>query len=84
MASTPLLFIMALVGGNLDLLLVEGIDQVIRLRDAAAPIAHEIMMQRFWLTDALMPVPLNILQQIIDLACSLAIPLHPRIVPKHV
>ena len=84
MASTSFLFIMPLAGGNVDILLIEDIDQAIRLRDAAAPIACEIMTQRFRLTDALMSVPLDILQQIIDLACSLAILLHPRIVPKHV
>ena len=62
MASTPLLFIMPLAGGNVDILLVEGIDQAVHLRDAAAPIAREVMTQRFGLTDALMPVPLDILQ----------------------
>lgn len=80
----PLLFIIPLAGGNVDILLVEGIDQAVHLRDAAAPIACEIMTQRFRLTDALMSVPLDILQQTIDLACDPAILLHPRIVPKHV
>ena len=78
MASAPLSFIMPLAGGNVDILLVKRVDEAIHLRDAAAPIAGEVMTQGFGLADALVSVSLDILQQFVDLACDLAILLHPR------
>ena len=47
MANTPLLFIVPLAGGDIDILLIECVDQAILLRDATAPIAREVMTQGF-------------------------------------
>ena len=78
MANAPLLFIMPLAGGNVDILFIKGIDKPILLRDAAAPIPAEIMAQSFGLPDALMPVALDIRQQLVDSPRDLAILTHPR------
>ena len=78
MASTPLLFIMPLAGGNVDILFIKCIDKPILLRDAAAPISAEIMAQSFGLPDTLMPVALDIRQQLVDSPRDLAILTPPR------